>query len=262
MRLRRRLAAGALVVLALTAAAALAWRARVQAASRYTPPVLVDAGAGKRAPPVTFLGVHFGASRLADVKRLAASWRLGCEDRSVRVLMNELRNRKREEIARAAAAGSADAVSGASIVSRRSARDENPQVRLGCEGVRAAQLGDRARPASAGRVLFVFDDAAAAVRHASFQRNHADWGAALADFQGSRAAFAAVLGPEADSVLGMTGGGDGGEAPPKYGRRLAEWRYADLVVSVSVVNLGARGFAVGEAVEVPLPVRADAPSRR
>jgi hypothetical protein len=260
VRLRRRLIGVAVFVAALAVAIGVAGfvsRARVKAASRYVPPVFVEPGPGRRAPRVEFLGVRFGASRKNDVSRLMESWHVPCADRSMRTLMGELRDRKREELARAAA--SADAVSGASIVSRRTARDDNPQVRLSCEGVAASLLGDRTRPPSSGRVLFVFDTEGSVVRHASYQRNHAQWRDALADFQSARAALASKLGVSREAGQGGPAGAET-EAVPKYGRRAAEWRFADLAASVTVVNLGQRGFSVSESVEVPLPVRADAPS--
>jgi hypothetical protein len=151
-------------------------------------------------------------------------------------------------------------VSGASIVSRRTARDDNPQVRLSCEGIRASLLGDRERPASSGRVLFVFDTEGSVVRHASYQRNHAEWRDALADFESARAALASKLGAAPELARGGPAGADETDALPKYGRRVAEWRFADLAAWITVVNLGRRGFSVSESVEVPLPVRADAPS--
>ena len=262
MRLRRRAAAfGVALALSGGALGVFAWRARVQAASRFTPPVFVEPAPGPRAPRTEFLGARFGASRPADVSRVMDSWGVRCADRSVQTLMKELRERKREEIARAASptGRSADAVSGASVVSRRTARDDNPQVRLSCESVASSLLGDRKRPASSGRVLFVFDTADSVVRHASYQRNHAGWREALADFTSAREALLSRLGPARELAPGHPAGAPEADALPKYGRRAVQWRFADLVAEVSVVNLGQRGFSVSESVEVPLPVRADAP---
>jgi hypothetical protein len=39
-----------------------------------------------------------------------------------------------------------------------------------------------------------------------------------------------------------------------------EWMFADLLVKVSALNFGARGVSVTETVEVPLPIRPDAPA--
>lgn len=261
MRLRQALAIAVTVVAGVAVIGFFTHRSRRHTASAFVAPNYVEPAPGPRAPRVDFLGAHFGASRRVDVERGLASWGVACRDRSVRALMNELREHKREELARA---GEADVVSGASIVSRRTARDDNPQVRLGCERVTSRALRDRARPLSVGRVLFVFDAHDSVVRHASFQRNHPGWEDAHADFRSARDALAAVLGPaqEPPSRAGSTAGSTAVDAPPKYGRRVVEWRFADLVATVSMVNLANRGFSISESVEVPLPVRADAPSRR
>jgi hypothetical protein len=211
------------------------------------------------------------------VKALTAGWGVSCADRSVRTLMNELRDKKRAQIEEAKAHGTPDAVTGASILTRRTARDDNPQIRFSCEEAASSRLADRARvPLSSGRLLYVFDDERSPIRHVSYQRNHPAWDAALADFIATRDALAARLGKPTESetgtgaartadgtgAAGAADGTAGSDAPvPKYGRRVAEFRFSDLVATVSVANLGGRGYSVGEALEVPLPIRADAPAR-
>jgi len=178
----------------------------------------------------------------------------------MRAMMTELRDKKREEVARAEAHGTPDAVTGASILKRRTARDDNPQIRWNCGEASSSALRDRPRPPSSGRLLFVFDDDRAPLRHASYQRNHRDWASAVGDFRDALGALSERYGRPVDK--GIRPGDLTAESPlPKYGRSEAEWRFSDIVASVSVANLGGHGFAVSEVVEVPWPVRADAPSR-
>ncbi|HVU03021.1 MAG TPA: hypothetical protein VHE30_14775 [Polyangiaceae bacterium] len=259
---KRRAASVALLAGAVVAASVGYWRHRARAAAQHwVAPVLVDPAAGARTPSSEILGVRVGATRLVEVQRLTGAKGLSCADRSVRVLMGELRDKKRAEIAAAEAAGKPDAVSGASILTRKTARDENPQVRFSCDGVRSGALGDRARPEGVGRLLYVFDDANGPVRHASYQRNHDDWTAALADYEDARRALTEKLGPPRESSSMPKSGAAPGGPLPKYGRRVAEWKFSDVVATVSVGNLGGRGFSVSEALEVPLPLRPDAPVR-
>jgi hypothetical protein len=238
------------------------WRHRVRAAgSRYAPPILVDPPPGPRAPSTDLLGAHVGTSHVADVQGFTRAWGVVCEDRSVRVLMGELRDKKRAEMEEAKRRGAPDTVTGASILTRRTARDDNPQVRLSCDDVSSSRLADRARVPSSGRLLYVFDDERAPLRHVSYQRNHADWDTALSDFTTTRDALSGRLGSPRESETGTATKAPTSEPLPKYARRIAEFRFSDLVATVTVANLGGRGFAVGEALEVPLPIRADASAR-
>lgn len=237
------------------------WHRRQRAASRYEPPAFTEPG--PRAPSSELLGVRVGVAHLTDVRRKMESWGVACGDRSMRTLMGEIRERKREELRRAEEHGQADAVTGASIVSRRTARDDNPQIRLSCDRVASARLLDRTRAGSEGRALFVFDTDAAPVRHASFERNLTGWAEAWADFASTRAALSARFGAPTDQQTGASGAPapEPPEPLPKYARRVAEWRFADLTARVSITNLGGRGFSIEEVAEVPWPVRADAASR-
>jgi hypothetical protein len=234
------------------------WHHRTEAAARYAAPVFVEAPAGPRAPGSELLGVRVGVSVAREVRARMSSWGVVCADRSVRTMMAELRDRKRQELRLAKARGQADAVTGASILAHRTAQDDNPQLRLSCDDTPSSRLADRARPPSTGRALFVFDTDALPARHASYERSHTSWGDAVGDFTDTRAAFKARFGePGAERAAPALPG----EPLPRYERRFAEWHYADLSVRVSVSNLGGRGFSVSEVVEVPWPIRADAPAR-
>jgi hypothetical protein len=240
---------------------AVAYRWKKHAAAKYVPPVFTEPGPGPRAPASEWLGVRVGVTPSGGVQFTTGSWALSCADKGMRAMMTELRDKKREEIARAEARGAPDTVSGASILTRRTARDDNPQVRWNCDRVPSSALRDRTRPLSSGRLLFVFDDARAPVRHASYQRSHREWSNAVADFNDALRAvserFGRPAGKGAESATEVSI-----DSPlPKYGRQQAEWRFSDLVATVSVANLGASGYSVSEAVEVPWPVRADAPAR-
>lgn len=238
-----------------------AYRWKRYAAARYVPPVFTEAEPGARAPATEWLGVRVGFARLGSVESTTASWALSCSDRGMRAMMTELREKKRDEVARAEARGEPDAVTGASILTRRTARDDNPQIRWSCIGVPSSALRDRARTPSSGRLLFVFDDERAPLRHVSYQRSHRDWASAVEDFRDTRAALSARYGHPTEK--GAAANAElGADSPlPKYGRREAEWRFSDVVASVSIANLGNYGFSVSEVVEVPWPVRADAPAR-
>jgi hypothetical protein len=240
---------------------AVAYRLKKHAAAKYVPPVFTEPGPGPRAPGTDWLGVTVGLSRFESVKATTAAASLSCSDRGMRAMMTELRDKKREEVAKAEALGTPDTVTGASILKRRTARDDNPQIRWNCDDASSSALRDRPRPISSGRLLFVFDDDRAPVRHASYQRNHTDWASAVADFRDALGALSARLGTPAGKGT-IRPSELAAESPlPKYGRSEAEWRFSDAVASVSVANLGGHGFSVSEAVEVPWPVRADAPAR-
>lgn len=230
---------------------------RHRARSRFQAPVFVAAPPGPRAPSTDLLGLRIGSSRRRDAQVALSGWGLACADRSMRALMNELRDKKRAELQRAEANGAADAVTGASILTHRSARDDNPQVRLSCEDTPSEKLRDRARSPSRGRVLLVFDDEDAPLRHVSYQRSHATWNVALADYAATRDALAARFGASRE-----TGAPVNADPPlPKYAEHTAHFRFADFEAKVTVANLGGRGYSVAESAEVPWPIRADAPGQ-
>ena len=220
-------------------------------------PAFVEPGAGPRAPAPSSeaFGLRVGRSTVADAEALARSLGLACEDTSIRALMGRVRRKKAEE---ALANGEdPDVVSGASW-NRPSKRERNPQVRLACEGTRSTSLRDWTRPASEGRLLFVFDSPEHPLRHASFQRTHASPEAALDDVRATAARYEALLGAPTASK-----GGEGaeGEPMPRLAPLVRAWSYADLSVEVEAIHYGGgRGTTVSETVEVPLPIRPDAPA--
>ncbi len=239
------------------------YRHRMHREAAYVPPVFVEPPAGPRAPSAELLGVRVGTTHVPAARAAMSAWGVTCADRSMRTLMGELRDRKREQVRLAEASGKPDAVSGASIITRHTARDDNPQVRLSCD-TDARHLADRVRSPSSGRLLMVFDSAEAPLRHVSYQRNLSAWDDAWKDFAGTRGALMLRFGApqERESGVATVPAADEEPAPlPRYARRDAEWRYSDLDVRVSVENLGGRGFVIEETMEVPWPVRADAPVR-
>jgi len=264
-RAGRRRRWGVALVLVLATGGVLAGygfrRYKQHQAAKYVPPVFTEPGPGPRAPTAEWLGGKVGFSRHGAVESTTASWSLACSDRGSRALMKEIRDKKREEVARAEARGEPDTVTGASILARHTARDDNPQIRWSCGGVTSEKLRDRERPTSSGRLLFVFDDDRAPLRHASYQRNHDDWREALRDYADSRGAMSLKFGSATESgTLPIVELSD--DVPlTKYARREAMWRFSDVVARVSIVNLGGHGYSVSEIVEVPWPVRADAPAR-
>ncbi|MCK6552068.1 hypothetical protein L6R52_39920, partial [Myxococcota bacterium] len=192
---------------------------------------------------------------LADVEALVRDRKLACKDTSARALMREARARRADTAPEVRADG-VDATSAASSKAGWSARETNPQVRLSCEGTASDVIGDRARPAAVGRLLFVFDSPAHPLRHVSFRRLNRDGAAAGLDVASARDAAVAALGAPAEESGALPEGG--GFAP--YVPWTAAWRWADLTVTVRALSYGDRGVDVYEAAEVPWPVRSDAPA--
>jgi hypothetical protein len=213
-------------------------------------PEVRDPDAGPRAPSTVAFGFAVGRDGSVAVAEGLAQRGLDCRDTSVRALMQKVRDDKRREIAEVEAnGGDVDAVTGASIVERKSKRERNPQVRLSCEGVTASALG-LARPVAAtGRALFVFDSAEHPLRHASWRRTHREADDATVDVRATVAQWRERLG-EPTATRGELGA---------RGPVVVEWSYADLLVRVSTIDFGGRGVSVDERVEVPWGVRSDAP---
>jgi hypothetical protein len=133
-------------------------------------------------------------------------------------------------------------------------------LRSGWPARTCSSLRDRARAPGVGRLLLIFDDVTRPLRHVSFDRVRSDPERALADFEDSLQAFSKIY-----------------DAPPAHSERrranhrsalatlspvLKAFQYPDLLAKISILNMGRRGILVSEVVEVPWPVRADAPTLR
>lgn len=208
-----------------------------------------------RAPSSQAFGVAVGVIDVEQLDRHLHELGVVCDDTGVRAIVERMRASKTAELAQA---DDPDAVSGASILWRRSKKENNPQVRLSCE-VASIQAIDPTRGASPkGRALFVFDSPEHPLRHASMRRNHATRGSAVADLQAALAVHRARLGEPT-----LTRGG-----VPEFEEELldrlepiaVQWRYADLLVEVTLHDFG-KTISVDERVEVPWPVESDAPAR-
>jgi len=221
-------------------------------------PAFTEPGSGPRATRFRALGVEVGRSSLADVRAMLAARGLDCPDTSIRALMRQMRADKQRELEELKKKGApTDAVSGASALKRQSPREQNPQVRLSCEGVASETLGDRTRAPSTGRWLFVFDSPEHPLRHVSFERSFpaARSDDALRDASESVQAMTAVFGLPTTAPKAKDGGAPG--ALPLLAPVQHEWSWSDLRVAVTALNYGPRGTNVGEIMEVPWPVRSD-----
>ena len=220
-------------------------------------PTFSEPAQGPRAPSARALGFVVGSSTLEQVRARLYAAGLDCPDTSMRALMQQSRDQTRAEMqARKARGEDPDAVSGASRVDYRSPKEANPQVRLSCGEVSSSQLGDAERTASRGRLLLVFDSPRHPLRHVSFERTHpaTQVSAALADLDGTRSRLSSQFAATASGLEPTS------ELPWLSPRETA-WRFSDLHARVTAINYGPRGVVVSEIVEVPWPVRADAPAR-
>lgn len=231
-------------------------------------PEFKDPPAGPRAPDNAGLLIRVGETRLDETKALTAGLGIACANKSVRVAMQAAREAKSREVDAAKAAGKGpDAVTGASILMWRSPRETNPQVRWSCEDIDMAAVKDRPRPSfSQSRLLYVFDSDALPARLASLQRS---WprertAEAVADLRDTLAELTKKWGPP------TTSRGEIPPAPAKPGEAVAlpgmqnflyEWKWSDLQVKLNAVNL-PKGLTISEDVEVPMPLRPDAPARK
>ena len=204
-----------------------------------------------RAPSTTALGVAVGVVTLEGLLSELEQRALDCDDTGIRASVERLREHKREQLARA---DDPDAVSGASILHRRSKKERNPQIRLACSVDSLARI-EASRAGVAGRALFVFDSPEYPLRHASLRRSYQSGEAAALDLRDTLARFQAIYG-EPSSQRGTIP--LAGDAPARLEPIRLQWRYADLLVEVSATQFG-KLISVDERVEVPWPIRADAP---
>ncbi len=215
-----------------------------------------EPGPGPRAPTAAVFNVELGKTDLAGLETVTQKLGLRCADTSIRAQMKKMREAKMAE----AKANGVDAVTSASW-SKPSKREKNPQVRYSCGRVRADQLGDRERPASSGRLLYVLDSEEHPVRHASYQRTHKDQAVALADIKEAVESVSRVYGPPTKVRNELPEPGkDGAVEFPMLKNIEFAWEYSDLLVKVVALRLDKTQVTVGERVEVPIGVRPDAPA--
>ncbi len=218
-----------------------------------------DPPASPRAPSTVAFGATIGTTMYPEVEALVQKLGLSCADTSVRAMMDRRREIERAKVADADARGE-DAVTSASWVNKRSKRESNPQLRFSCPKVTSDQLTDRKRPPSSGRLLYIFDDAAYPLRHASYQRTHRDHAAAYADYQEAVAALTKLYGPPTKPLTGTlpVPDKDGKVEFPASKNLEVTWEYGDLLARVNVLRYGEL-ITVGERVEVPHGLRPDSP---
>jgi hypothetical protein len=222
-------------------------------------PAFTEPGPGPREQDARALGFVVGTTSLQQTQDQLDQFGITCADTSMRALMHQAREQIRQQMqARRARGEDPDAVTGASRVNYRSPKEANPQVRLACNDVPASKLTDAARAPGSGRLLLVFDSPRHPLRHVSFERTvPADVSpTALAEFQAARHRLTDRLGPPTSN---RTAAADTGELP-WLSPQDVRWTFADLEARVSAINYGPRGVVLSEVVEVPWPIRADAPS--
>ncbi len=208
-----------------------------------------------RAPTNEAFGLAIGATDIDTLMRALGQRGLTCEDTSVRAGVQRLREQKQSELAKA---DDPDAVSGASIVWRRSKKETNPQVRISCAKAAVIDLDPTRLPGPAGRALFVFDSPEHPLRHVSLRRNHVPRDRALADLRETIERYRAIYG-EPSSQKGTVPDIDA-PIPERLAPVKLEWRYADLLVGITLNDFG-KTVSVDEKIEVPWPIQADAPAR-
>ncbi len=258
----KRAAVIAVAVVAFLAAAAFGVRSyMVWDRRRDKLPAFTEIPPGQRAPKgqTILFGLDVGRSTLTNVEAWEAARGLKCVNTSMRALMEEKRQEIKRQMKEAKANGDdPDGVTGASLADYHSRKEQNPQVRLSCEDVAGAALADRPRDDEKGRVLIVLDSDKLPVRHISFAPKFTDPALALEKLKAATAAMTARFGPPTKSVNGAP---DGDEPFPPLKIFKREWRFTDLRAEVSAMSFGKRGVEVKETLEVPWPVRSDAPTR-
>ena len=245
------------VVIAVLVAGAFTYRGLMRRpAEEMILPDFKEMGEGPRAPTTALFGLEVGRSSFEDVQALATKLDLKCRDTSARALMKMMREQKKAEAAKAKLEGKVDAVSSASG-KKKSPMEKNPQIRYSCEDTKSSQMTDRSRPEAVGRLLVVIDSEDHPVRHASFRRNHTSPVSAWRDATDTLGVLTARYGAPA-LIKRPLPDAPSDDAFPRYTQTRYEWSFADLKVLLNVMGT-PRGIDVHEAVEVPWPVRSDAP---
>jgi hypothetical protein len=232
----KRLKHVALALLAVTLSTVAYGRFRFQKMVAAQMPQLVEAPAGARAPRYDYLGVTIGTSSKEEVLHLAQAAGFVCEDRSMHTLV-------KDGVAKEAARKQAAGENNWAILAYGwlNPHGRNPQVRIDCQH-------------EAQRLLFVFDDDAAPVRHVSKTTR----------FENVDDARPYYLQSANDMLAHF------GDRSAKRNAAALEWlspettalSFGDLSVSVSATNYRERGVVLSEVAEVPWPIRGDAPARR
>ncbi len=220
-------------------------------------PLLADPPPGPRSPRSDAFGVQVGRTTMAEAQALARKLGVDCPDTSARALMAGARaHREREAEERKRKGLPPDAVSGASKRKGPSPMERNPQVRLSCEGLATSLLTDRTRAAIAeGRLLFVFDRPDQPLRHVSYQRTLPDPDLARRELDAAVADYRKLYGPPTKTPTTPSG------PLPWLSPVDYEWNFTDLTVRLAALNFGGtRGTMLTELVEVPLPLRPNAPT--
>jgi hypothetical protein len=224
-----------------------------------TPTGVAAAAPATGALPVV-LGITLGQTSVADARAALAAAGLACEDASLMAMMAKAhvaRGVRVPDEALAAARRGERPPEAAGMPSGHAKYLEDPalqQVRISCEGVPVAALGD-GRAGVTGRVLVVADAEGAPVTFVAFQRTHRAAAAAVAD---ARAMFAAHE---------RTHGAPrrGAEALPaadelrRYQPVRRRWRAGSLRVTATLVDLGDTGISVSEEWTVRYLGPAEAP---
>jgi hypothetical protein len=202
--------------------------------------------------------VKVGFSTLDEVKALLAEKKITCDDQSPMAMIEKIIAKYMTEAKEKQARGETVDMAKYEQYAAMYRQSTNPQVRMSCEELPSSVLTDRARPEAKGRWLFVFDDAKAPLRLVSYQRMHTDPKLALSDFEGSVQSFGKLFGKETKSM------GDIPDAKAPEFKKLIpikrEWGFSDVQAKVVAINMGSRGVDVSEVVEVPWPVRPNAPA--
>ena len=220
-------------------------------------PAMTEPPEGPRGPDNSALGVKIGLTGFKALQAYVKDRNVDCVDTSAKALMKKMRAKKKAERESKVAAGqTVDAVSRASG-KRKSPMERNPQIRFSCERILASQLDGR-DDSVRGRALFVFDSPRHPLRHASFRRLHVDKSKGLQDARRTLANFEARFGQPHEVTYALPEDGASVETWRPYEMT---WRWADMEAKVTVVDYGPRGFNVFESLQVPLPIRPDAPVR-
>jgi len=229
-------------------------------------PTFTEPAAGPRAPVSERFGFHVGRTTLAEANSRLGELGVACENTSIRAVMDRVREAKKKEQEDKKAKGEdPDTVTGASIIHHKTKREKNPQVRLSCEKVAAKTLGEDWAGDATGRLLLVFDSPDLPLRHVSFSRDHIEDLAALSDYDAVSGRFVALFGGAPKEAAAKPAKSGTSEAGPgvltRFEKRSRTWEFSDLSASVVLINYSTLGPSVTETVEVPWPVRPDAPTR-